>query len=72
MVETTQRPKIEYVIFDMDGKIQVLSFCNDSSVRSLTVCAYTGLLIDSERVYTDVTSMHTVPAEPDVGTMLIQ
>ncbi|KAI0745927.1 HAD-like protein [Earliella scabrosa] len=38
MVETTQRPKIEYVIFDMDG-----------------------LLIDSERVYTDVTNELLAP-----------
>ena len=45
--------KIEYVIFDMDGKILVAL---TALLRSLGDDIRTGLMIDSERVYTEVTS----------------
>lgn len=51
--DATRRPKIEYVIFDMDGDV-----CFPPSCRRIPGRSYSdaGLLIDSERVYTDVTS----------------
>ena len=44
--------KIEYVIFDVDG--MYLSHLNQFYYDNRS--AYAGLMIDSERVYTEVTS----------------
>ena len=49
------RPRIEYVIFDMDGTRITLPF---STRRLTTKVLQTGLLIDTESVYTQVTSTH--------------
>ena len=60
MSSSVQKTKIEYVIFDMDGEVHPSAWQRHK--RSL-IClvgfvrrADVGLLIDSERVYTDVTS----------------
>jgi hypothetical protein len=52
MIDMGFGKKIEYVIFDVDG-----AFNREfESERSVTTHSFTGLMIDSERVYTDVTS----------------
>ncbi len=43
--------KIEYVLFDMDG-----ASSNKYRVLSLTIVLRIGLMIDSEKIYSDVTS----------------
>ena len=43
--------KIQYVIFDMDGSSPSFVTTRDDKITLKT-----GLMIDSERVYTDVTS----------------
>jgi hypothetical protein len=52
MIKMGSGKKIEYVIFDVDGAFN-RKFESD---RSMTTQLFTGLMIDSERVYTDVTS----------------
>lgn len=57
MAENTQFfPKVEYVLFDMDGaRIPSLQI---PLVPFSPVCL--GLMIDSEKIYTDVTSQSHV------------
>ena len=48
-------PKIEYVLFDMDGKPVFIFYSRSSAAYNAT-----GLLIDSEKMYTLVVSESTV------------
>lgn len=57
---TIQRPKIDYVIFDMDGRTLPLASSESAKIADCVhACGYVGLLIDSERVYGDVASTHS-------------
>ena len=51
-VSSLSRPKVEYVIFDLDGDSMT-----DALYNILLTGNSLGLMIDSERVYTNVTSM---------------
>ena len=51
-VSSLSRPKVEYVIFDLDGDSM-----SDALYNILLTGNSLGLMIDSERVYTNVTSM---------------